>query len=895
MKKLLLLLCIASSSLFAQLSIDPVNALCRDANPITLIANQPGGTWTGFGISDSINGTFNPQLVPNFTNYVTVAYYIGNDTAKVGITLQTTPSLWAPKTEISICSGQSIELHAYQFNCTNVVWTGDASSTDTAITVNSAGTYTVQGENNACLSNSITFSVGIVDTIQDFYTTQLAFISCSMPIKLHTGDINTNWENNVQDSTIEVAALGSYRYFINNNGCIQEGKFLVQANNNDISVNIPDQNICLGNTTLLNTYLDPQEYNILWSTNETTPNITVGVGTYTVEISKGNCQFTDTINVLANQNNSLFVYLANDTICAGSEIELSCGYDDQTNNILWSTNETSTKIKVGLGTYTVTVTDNNCNSGQATAIIVGGASVKNKVIEDVNSCFATAQLDGYNYDVASGSWSDANGIISNSLYTQVNQNGTYYVHQVYYNGCEIDDTVNVTLGNLDTNAIHNLLPNSYVSFCTGTSTTLEPSGTHVGYSWSKYSNVSYKYEEISTSQNLVIAEGGSYVLKVDEGNCKYSASVYASAINCTNGADVVNNYLSSNFARPGFTNYCYGNIQNVGNQSLSNCTYEITYDDSKLTFEPSLYNTPGITINANKVAVSLATITAGENKQIRVAFKVSSDVSLLGETLFYTSTISCATQETDINNNSASFIRVIGGAYDPNFVISNYGDGAIADSTSFIKYDVGFQNTGTDTAFNIRVTNLIDTNIFDLSSIKILGATHQYYMGVDNDGLITWHFNNILLPDSFVNEPASHGQIQFIIQLKKGLTVGTTLKDSANIYFDFNPAVITNTAYNILTSKDDVFELNKKDGSITIYPNPANDEATVVISNFNGKGNAVISFVDVTGKEVLSPIVNNNFNQTTSIHFSTEHLSSGLYFIKVTNEIQQSIRLMVQH
>lgn len=419
----------------------------------------------------------------------------------------------------------------------------------------------------------------------------------------------------------------------------------------------------------------------------------------------------------------------------------------------------------------------------------------------------------------------------------------------------------------------------------------------MGYSWSKYNYATFKYEEISTSQNLVISEGGSYVLTVDEGNCEYSTSVFASSTNCVNGADAVNHYLTSNAARPGFTNYCYGNIQNLGDQPLSNCTYEITFDDSKITFESTPYNTPGITINNNKAAISLANIAPGEYLQIKAAFLVSSDVQLLGETLFYTSNISCTSQENNINNNSYSFSRIIGGAYDPNFVLSNYGDGEIADTTSFIKYDVGFQNTGSDTAFTVVVKNKIDTSVFDLSTIKMLGATHKYIMGINPDGTVTWTFNNIYLPDSTVDEHGSHGQLQITIQLKDGLVAGTELKDSANIYFDFNPPVTTNTAFNKLIEQgSSVAEKNGKAINLMVYPNPSNDMANISVTTNGLNSQLTISVVDMTGKIILAPITLNHIDQSTNIPFSTEMLSNGMYLVKVSGEnLNQSIQLIVMH
>lgn len=51
----------------------------------------------------------------------------------------------------------------------------------------------------------------------------------------------------------------------------------------------------------------------------------------------------------------------------------------------------------------------------------------------------------------------------------------------------------------------------------------------------------------------------------------------------------------------------------------------------------------------------------------------------------------------------------------------------------------------------------------------------------------------IALPDSNVNEPASHGYFSFTIEQKPDLPNGTELYNTASIIFDFNPPIATNT------------------------------------------------------------------------------------------------------
>ncbi len=78
-------------------TLDPTIAnvppLCTSYNPVTLTAATAGGSWTGYGITDTINGTFDPTLpgLAGNTNIVTYTIYFpcySQDTALVNVTQQ---------------------------------------------------------------------------------------------------------------------------------------------------------------------------------------------------------------------------------------------------------------------------------------------------------------------------------------------------------------------------------------------------------------------------------------------------------------------------------------------------------------------------------------------------------------------------------------------------------------------------------------------------------------------------------------------------------------------------------------------------------------------------------------------------------------------------------------
>lgn len=113
-----------------------------------------------------------------------------------------------------------------------------------------------------------------------------------------------------------------------------------------------------------------------------------------------------------------------------------------------------------------------------------------------------------------------------------------------------------------------------------------------------------------------------------------------------------------------------------------------------------------------------------------------------------------------------------------------------------ITYTIRFQNTGTDTAFTVRLADTL-SSLLDLETFTPLAGSHDYTVELDDAGHLSVRFADIRLPDSTTNEVASHGFFTFSV-FPKGEIVEGTITNRAGIYFDFNRPVITNTVRNTL-------------------------------------------------------------------------------------------------
>ncbi|MDX5480449.1 MAG: IPT/TIG domain-containing protein, partial [Hymenobacteraceae bacterium] len=114
-----------------------------------------------------------------------------------------------------------------------------------------------------------------------------------------------------------------------------------------------------------------------------------------------------------------------------------------------------------------------------------------------------------------------------------------------------------------------------------------------------------------------------------------------------------------------------------------------------------------------------------------------------------------------------------------------------------LKYKIRFQNTGTDVAYRVVVVDTLSEHL-DLSTLQVGAASHTSRFEVSGKGkpVLTWTFDNIMLPDSTADEPGSHGYIQFSIKPKADLAEKTAVENFADIFFDFNSPIRTNVTVN---------------------------------------------------------------------------------------------------
>lgn len=255
-----------------------------------------------------------------------------------------------------------------------------------------------------------------------------------------TNDISYLWSTGETTPTINVNEAGAYTVTVTDcSGCTTSDSITINKEE-AIADAGDDMYICQGQEITL-TATGGSSY--LWSTGETTSNITVSPNTsttYSVTVtSEKGCEATDEVNVKIG---NVYADAGEDQeICAGQTATLSV---NGTGTYLWSTGETTKTIIVSPDTtteYSVTVKNEYCGKVDQVKVIVFEEATA-YAGADVSSCSGTEiQLTAS----GNGSFLWNTGETTASINVSPIDNTTYTIIVTTENGCEASDEVMISI------------------------------------------------------------------------------------------------------------------------------------------------------------------------------------------------------------------------------------------------------------------------------------------------------------------------------------------------------------------------------------------------------------------------------------------------------------------
>ncbi len=267
------------------------------------------------------------------------------------------------------------------------------------------------------------------------------------------------------------------------------------------------------------------------------------------------------------------------------------------------------------------------------------------------------------------------------------------------------------------------------------------------------------------------------------------------------------------------------------------------------------------------------------------------DFSAMGDTL----SNSASVRTFDINGietdlSTFGYRPVVTCSYDPNdkqVTPSGIGEQNYTLIGQELLYTIRFQNTGNDTAFNIIIADTLSAWL-DHSSFRIINSSHPMQTNRFPSGLVEFRFNNIQLPDSTTNEPGSHGYILYAVRPIADLPDYTVIANTAHIFFDQNPAIVTNTTQNTMVFELPVFQdlpdVGETLSQLSLLPNPSNDLLTIQYATQQSQL-VSLHLYDLTGRLLHKETLQATLGTNNYVLDMTKY-PNGLYVVTLNNGVE---------
>ena len=335
---------------------------------------------------------------------------------------------------------------------------------------------------------------------------------------------------------------------------------------------------------------------------------------------------------------------------------------------------------------------------------------------------------------------------------------------------------------------------------------------------------------------------------------------------------------------PGFDGSYWIICKNIGT-TYQSATVKI-FPGNYLTYSNSSV-TPALVTN-DSIIWNNINLSPCQEVIITVAFTVSTSAPL-GSIIGSSCIIEPVAGDLDVTNNTNEWRATVAVSSDPN-------DKIVSDTLltttqlslhPYLDYVIRFQNTGTDTAVNVVITDNIRSAL-DISTFEFENASHPVQLEYQQvSRLITFRFNNIQLPDSNVNEPASHGFVHFRIKPHDTLAAGTIIRNKSAIFFDFNEPILTHVALTHVVMPVSMEENEMAFPEFHVYPDPAMNNLTV-------SGTEQLS--DLAIFDISGRILFESGLKGKKFLLNVSSFDNGLYFIRASiGKKQVYKRFAVRH
>ncbi|MBK9629205.1 MAG: T9SS type A sorting domain-containing protein [Flavobacteriales bacterium] len=220
------------------------------------------------------------------------------------------------------------------------------------------------------------------------------------------------------------------------------------------------------------------------------------------------------------------------------------------------------------------------------------------------------------------------------------------------------------------------------------------------------------------------------------------------------------------------------------------------------------------------------------------------------------------------------------GSYDPNakevVTSSDFSDELyLIDEDEWVDYTIQFQNTGNDTAFFVVITDTLPSTL-DPLTFRLGARSHPCIVDMMGQGRVA-----LRIPQ----HPVAGQQCQRTTQPwfrevppyrpRLPILPGTTIENIANIFFDYNPAIITEPSMLVAEFSTSVLPNSYVTG-LEVFPNPTNGSFTVRSSHSSIRS---VQLLSADGRLIMQE----QSAGGASIMIDATSLAPGTYIVVTTS------------
>lgn len=632
-------------------------------------------------------------------------------------------------------------------------------------------------------------------------------------------------------------------------------------------------------------------------------------GTFNVSFS-----VTDPVNVMALQSDGkVLIGTFNSSLSSSStkrynvngSVDFSFSAYTKTGMIGVSALAIQNDGKILLGGGFTTTTDNfirlNANGTKDTSFITGtgfNGAIRSLLIQPDNKILVGGSFNTYN---GTTSWHglrlNINGSVDNSFYTGLGFTGTIYDFNLQSDGKILVAGAMVNYGTYTVGGLVRLIGGGYYNLSGQNKLDTNLNGCDSGDYI--FPNLKMNFNDGLSNYDFFVNNTGNYSFLLSQGNytitpivnanfsisptsitanfpSQFTSLVQNYCISPLNGsyADLDVQIIPLNNARPGFDAKYKIVFKNKGVLTQSG-EVNLAFDDQVMDLvnaAPAFTNQ-----STNTLSWNFTNLNPQETRTIIVDFNLNSPMETpalnSGNLLVYNASFTGVLPDYTPSDNVFSLNQTLVNSLDPNDKRCLQGQTVGVEKIGdYVHYVIRFENKGTGNAQFIRIEDIIDTSKFDIATLEPLNASHSFLTKISNNNKVEFYFNNINLPFDDAN---NDGYVMYKIKLKSTLVNGDVFSNTASIYFDFNPAIITNTETTTIATLSN--EHHVAENVFNVYPNPVSD-----LLYINQK--AEVNVNSITVYNTIGQLVLKISNPKNKNYIDVSEMPSGGYLLNLETD-----------